>query len=127
MNHALALVLCLLSFGMLALAMERHQIDFYGRVLAVSTTRRMRTTGWLGLGLALSVLVQAQGWGMALVSFSGHTSLAAGLVCLAMIMHARWAARNSPGKPCRTGAASHLAIRDMDKRQHPMTGSSQSN
>jgi hypothetical protein len=89
MTHVVALVTCLLSFGALALAMERHQHDIVGRVLAASTTRWLRTAGWLGLGLALYVLVQAQGWGMALVSFSGHTSLAAGLVCLAMVVHAR--------------------------------------
>lgn len=89
MSHIIALALCVLSFGGLALAMERHQYDLYGRVLAQATTRWLRTAGWLGLVLALYVLVQAQGWGMALVSFSGHTSLAAGLVCLAMVVHAR--------------------------------------
>jgi len=93
MSHIIALVLCVVSFGALALAMERHQHDLYGRALAGSRTRGLRAAGWLGLGLALYVLVQAQGWGMALVSFSGHTSLAAGLVCLAMVVHARRANR----------------------------------
>lgn len=89
MTHFIALLLCVAAFGALALAMERHQHDICGRALAASTTRRLRLAGWIGLGLALYVLVQAQGWGMALVSFSGHTSLAAGLVCAAMIVHAR--------------------------------------
>lgn len=89
MTHFIALLLCVAAFGALALAMERHQHDICGRVLAASTTRRLRTAGWIGLGLALCVLVQVQGWGMALVSFSGHASLAAGLVCAAMIVHAR--------------------------------------
>lgn len=89
MSHIAALVLCVLSFGALALAMERHQHDIAGRALAASTTHWLRMAGWLGLSLALYILVQAQGWGMALVSFSGYTSLAAGVVCLAMVVHAR--------------------------------------
>jgi len=91
MSHAAALVLCVLSFGALALAMERHQHDVWGRVLGASVTRRLRAAGWIGLSGALYVLVQAQGWGMALVSFSGHTSLAAGAVFGGMAVHARWA------------------------------------
>lgn len=97
MSHIPALVLCVLSFGALALAMERHQHDIWGRMLAASTTRWLRTIGWLGLCLALYVLVRTQGWGMGLVSFSGHTSLAAGVVCLAMIVHARQAGKDRQG------------------------------
>lgn len=103
MSHLVALLLCVLSFGALALAMERHQHDVCGRALAGATTRWLRMAGWIGLALALYVLVQAQGWGMALVSFSGHTSLAAGLVCLAMVAHARRAAKGRSRPMARSG------------------------
>ncbi len=45
--------------------------------------------GWGALVLALAIIVQAQGWGMGLVSYSGHTSLAAGIVLGALIVHSR--------------------------------------
>lgn len=87
--HGLAFVLCLPGFAALALAMERHQEDLFGQVFAPSLTRRLRLAGWGALLLALGVLVGAQGWGLGLVSFSGHTSLAAGLVFVALLLQGR--------------------------------------
>ena len=87
--HGLAFVLCLPGFAALALAMERHQEDLFGHAFAPSLTRRLRVAGWGALLLALGVLVGAQGWGLGLVSFSGHTSLAAGLVFVALLLQGR--------------------------------------
>lgn len=87
--HGVAFVLCLPGFAALALAMERHQEDLFGHAFAPSLTRRLRVAGWGALLLALGVLVGAQGWGLGLVSFSGHTSLAAGLVFVALLVQGR--------------------------------------
>ncbi|MBB1602306.1 DUF3325 domain-containing protein [Variovorax sp. UMC13] len=87
--HGLAFVLCLPGFAALALAMERHQEELFAHAFAPSLTRRLRVAGWSALLLALGVLVGAQGWGLGLVSFSGHTSLAAGLVFVALLLQGR--------------------------------------
>lgn len=83
MNHLFLFVLGVLAFAALALAMERHQDDLFGRALALRTTRLLRIAGWSAMVLMLFAAVRGQGWGLGLVSFSSHTSLAAGLVfCL---------------------------------------------
>jgi hypothetical protein len=87
--HGIAFVLCLPGFVALALAMERHQEDLFEHAFAPSLTRRLRVAGWGALLLALCVLVDAQGWGLGLVSFSGHTSLAAGLVFIALLVQGK--------------------------------------
>ncbi|WP_219220655.1 DUF3325 domain-containing protein [Variovorax boronicumulans] len=87
--HGLAVVLCLPGFAALALAMERHQEELFGHAFAPSLTRRLRVAGWGALLLALCVLVGVQGWGLGLVSFTGHTSLAAGLVFVALLVQGR--------------------------------------
>lgn len=87
MSHLAVMLLSLLAFSMLALAMERHQENLFGRLLAPATTRRLRLIGWSALALALLAAVQEQGWALGLVSFSGHTSLAAGLVLAALIVY----------------------------------------
>lgn len=86
MTHLLVLLLCTLGFAALALAMERHQEDLFGHALASTATRWLRVTGWAALGLALVVIVKAQGWSVGLVSYSGHTSLGAGLVFGALVV-----------------------------------------
>ncbi|MDM0120618.1 DUF3325 domain-containing protein [Variovorax arabinosiphilus] len=80
MTHLAVFLLSTLGFAALALAMERHQEDLFGHALAATTTRWLRLAGVAALLLALGVTVRAQGWGVGLVSFSGHTSLGAGLV-----------------------------------------------
>jgi len=86
MTHLAAFLLSTLGFAALALAMARHQEDLFGRTLAVTATRWLRVAGWAALLLALVVIVKAQGWGVGLVSFSGHTSLGAGLVFGALVV-----------------------------------------
>lgn len=89
MNHLGVQLLALLAFGVLALAMERHQESVFGRLLARRSTRCLRLAGWLLLALALFVAIRGQGWGLGLVSYSGHTSLAAGLVLGVLIARER--------------------------------------
>lgn len=89
MVHAATFLVCLVAFAALALGTERQQDDLFGQPLAPRATWRWRLMGWGALLLALAIIVQAQGWGMGLVSYSGHTSLAAGIVLGALIVHSR--------------------------------------
>jgi hypothetical protein len=99
MSHLGAFVLCLAGFGMLALAMDRPQNAVF--TLASKSARRgLRVAATCALLLALSILVCWQGWGLGLVMFSGHTSLAAGFVHCGLI----WYMRRSSG-PLRQQAA----------------------
>ena len=91
MTHALVFTLSLAAFAALALAMERHQDDLFGRPLPARRTRALRVAGWAALLLALTVAVCSEGWGLGLVTLSGHTSLCAAIVCVALILRQRWA------------------------------------
>ena len=89
LTHLLTFLICVAGFLALALATERQQDDLFGQALPSKATRALRLSGWSGLLVALYAIVQAQGWGMGLVSYSGHTSLAAGVVLGALITHSR--------------------------------------
>lgn len=97
MTHLAVFLLSTLGFTALALAMERHQEDLFGHALATTATRWLRMAGWAALGLALVLIVKAQGWGVGLVSYSGHTSLGAGLVFGALVV----IERTRPRRPDR--------------------------
>lgn len=88
MTHLLALALCLAGFIALALATRRQQRDLIGRSLSRVTTIALRMAGAGALVLALGILVAWQGWGLGLVMFSGHTSLAAGIVYATLVVYA---------------------------------------
>lgn len=96
--HAAAFLTCVAAFAALALAMLRHQEDLFGTALSVGLTRALRGIGWALLALALVWLVPALGWGRALVAYSGHTSMAAGLVFIALLAWERWKVRRAPGR-----------------------------
>ena len=85
MTHLLALALCLIGFIALALATRRQQRDLVGYSLPWTVTIALRLVGAGALLFALGLLVSWQGWGIGLVSFSGHTSLAAGLVYAVLV------------------------------------------
>lgn len=91
MTHLAVFTLSLLGFAALALAMERHQDDLFGRALPRRTTLALRNAGWAALLLALVVAVRAQGWGLGLVTLSGHTSLGAAVVFVALVVRQRLA------------------------------------
>lgn len=87
--HALSLLLCVAAFAALAMATDRAQSDLLGRALPASTSRTWRSVGGLLLLASLALVVSAQGWGLGLVSYSGHTSVAAGVVFVALLVHRR--------------------------------------
>lgn len=89
MSHLLAIALCVAGFAALALAMRRQQRDIIGRPLPQTTISLLRVAGAGALLCALGILAAWHGWSVGLVMFSGHTSIAAGLVLCALIAHAR--------------------------------------
>lgn len=89
MMHLGVQLLSLLGFCALALATDRQQEKVFGHRLPAGTTGCARLAGWVALGLALLVVVRGQGWAMGLVSYSGHTSLSAGLVFAVLILRDR--------------------------------------
>lgn len=93
MTHLAAIVLCLAGFTALAFATRRQQRDIVGRALRATTTYVLRGAGACALLFALGTLVAKYGWSLGLVMFSGHTSLAAGLVYCALIRFVRTQAR----------------------------------
>lgn len=91
--HALMALAALAGFTCLALAMERHQSDLWSRSLSVTATRLLRGVGWALLLLCLVVAVRSKGWGFGLALFSGHTSAAAGVVVIALLLINHWQER----------------------------------
>lgn len=85
MIHLLAFVLCLTGFTALAFATRRRQRDIIGKPLPSTTNYVLRGAGTCALLLALGALAAREGWSLGLVMFSGHTTLAAGLVYCALI------------------------------------------
>lgn len=93
MSHLLIDVCCLAGFACLAMAMERHQSDRLGHALTARATRGLRAAGWAALLVALWLSVDRQGWILGLVGYSGHTSVAAGLVFGTLVVLERRSAR----------------------------------
>lgn len=93
MSHILIFAPSLLGFAALALAMERHQQDLFGLELSAHASRSLRLLGTLALLAALALAVRSMGWGLGLVSYSGHTGAAAGAVFISLFVFVRWRAR----------------------------------
>lgn len=89
MIHVILFVLSLAAFSCLALAMERHQRDVLRRILSVQAVQQLRAVGWALLVFSAVFAMRALGVGSGLAALSGHTSVAAGLVVLAMVAHGR--------------------------------------
>ena len=90
MSHLTALLLSLAGFAGLALATDRQQQMVLQRPLRSTAKLATRATAACSLALALAVLAGGHGWGLGLVMFSGHTSLAAGLVYCALLAYGRF-------------------------------------
>lgn len=90
MIHVILFVLSLVAFACLALAMERHQRDVLHRVLSVHAVQQLRAVGWALLVFSAVFAVRGLGVGFGLAALSGHTSVAADVVVLAMVAHGRW-------------------------------------
>lgn len=91
MIHLLSFLCCLVGFAALALAMPRLQEQVRRKHLPARAVRCLRMAGTAMLPLALGLLAWRQGWG--LVAYGGHTSLAAGIVFCALVVHERMRAR----------------------------------
>ena len=76
-------------FAALAMATERQQHALMGRNLGPEAARGLRLVGAILLLAALAWLVADRGFGLGLVMYSGHTSLAAGCVYCALVMATR--------------------------------------
>jgi len=87
--HLTVFLVCLASFLLLAAATSRQQDVLFRRKLTARLTRAARMAGWCGLAIALAWCVTSRGWAFGLASFSGHTSIASGVVYVAMIARGR--------------------------------------
>ncbi|MBI5130432.1 MAG: DUF3325 family protein [Rhodopseudomonas palustris] len=95
MMHAVAQALCLIGFAALALATRRPQHEIIGRSLPRGPVSTLRLAGAAALLIALAVLVEGKDWGLGLVAFSGHTTLAAAIVYGALIGYVQAVARRA--------------------------------
>ncbi len=90
MTHLSILIIAFFGFGLVALSMGRHQEDVFKQELPRIASRALRRGGWLLLVVALAVAVRGYGWAVGLVAYSGHTSAAAALVFLLLILRGRY-------------------------------------
>ncbi|NHC61530.1 DUF3325 domain-containing protein [Paenalcaligenes suwonensis] len=88
-SHIALLLMSWLGFLCLGLSMIRHQEDVFERALSTRVTRTLRGMGWLLLSVAAVMAVQQFGWGKGLAAYSGHTSVAAGLVLYFFVLLTR--------------------------------------
>jgi hypothetical protein len=79
------------------LATERQQDELLGRTLPGGVARALRVVGWGLLLVALAAAVRNWGWAFGLVAYSGHTSVAAGVVYAAALLAARRRANAASG------------------------------
>ncbi|MFT0546014.1 DUF3325 family protein [Allopusillimonas ginsengisoli] len=89
LTHASLLLLALAGFACLALAMIRHQEDLFGHALNAPLTRGLRVAGWFFLLMALWLAAASMGWSFGLTVYGGHTSAAAGVVFIALLVNKR--------------------------------------
>ncbi|HEL2977200.1 TPA: DUF3325 domain-containing protein [Stenotrophomonas maltophilia] len=89
MIHVILFALSLAAFSCLALAMERHQRDVLRRVLSTQAVQQLRAVGWALLVFSAVFAMRGLGVGVGLTALSGHTSVAAGVVVLAMVANGR--------------------------------------
>lgn len=89
MSHLNILLLSILAFVCLALAMERHQEDLFGRQLNPGATKTLRVAGWVLLCTSLAVAVREPLWSIGLVAWFGCLSAGAGAVFGALVLVAQ--------------------------------------
>ena len=92
--HGLIFLPALTGFLCLALCMYRHQMDVFDREFSRHTVVLLRCAGWASLLISLFVAAHYMGWGFGLVAYSGHTSIAAGLVFSGLLLYERIQPKN---------------------------------
>ncbi|PLC49373.1 hypothetical protein CR159_13825 [Pollutimonas subterranea] len=89
MTYLGMLLLSVLAFACLALAMERHQEDMFGRLLSSRVTKLLRTAGWVLLCGSLAVALRQPLWSMGLVAWFGCLTAGAGVVFIVLMLRDR--------------------------------------
>ncbi|MGG4774650.1 DUF3325 domain-containing protein [Paenalcaligenes sp. Me52] len=87
--HCLIFLPALLGFACLAFSLYRHQMDVFDKEFSSFTLRALRMLGWMLLLVSLAVAIYTMGVGFGFVAYSGHTSFAAGLVFLGLVVLGR--------------------------------------
>lgn len=77
MIHIATALLSVGGFGLLFLAMARHQQDWLRRKLPDAQSRQMRQTGFALLGIAFLIAGLGLGWGYGAVAWFGWLSAGA--------------------------------------------------
>jgi len=85
-----ALIACVVGMGWLALAMEPHARQVWGRALPTSRSTLLRTLGAFGLALALSLCLAVDHASMAVLVWIMALALAALLTAFTLAWCARW-------------------------------------
>jgi hypothetical protein len=80
-----AIALSFTGFTALALSMDRHQRDVFGRRLHGTPSRWLRCLGWLMLAASPAPCVVQDGWGIGLTGWLGALTLAAAAVVLVVL------------------------------------------
>jgi uncharacterized membrane protein len=89
MNHLSILVLSVPAFACLALAMERHQEDLFGRPLDPVVTKALRAAGWMMLVASLVVALRQPLWAVGLVAWFAWLSAGAGVMFATLLLASR--------------------------------------
>jgi len=89
MIHAATFLLSLGGFGLLLLAMQRHQQDWLGRKLPPIQGRALCLSGFAALALAFVAAGIGLGWGYGAVAWFGWLTVAAALAVMANTNRAR--------------------------------------
>lgn len=90
MTDTAIFLLSLTGFGLLLLAMPRHQQDWLGSKLARIRSRALRLSGFAALALAFIVAGMGLGWAYGTVSWFGWLTIGAALAAVANINRERF-------------------------------------
>lgn len=91
---ALAIALAYSGFTALCLAMEKHQLELYGKQRAgAQRMRAWRIVGWTLLGIAFAGCVHDTGWGLGPVVWLGALTVSGLFLAYALLPYRpRWIA-----------------------------------
>ena len=91
----LALLLSAAGFAALALAMQRHHRDLFGRSPSPFRARALFIAGWVLLIAAMLPCIAASGWAVGLTLWFGTVSITGFIVALTMTLAARRKSRKA--------------------------------
>lgn len=85
MIHVVTLILSLAGFGLLLMAMARHQQEWLRRKLVPSSSRKLRLGGFAVLALAFVVSTGGLGWTYGTLAWCGWMTVSALVTVIANI------------------------------------------